>query len=68
MKTILLATHEAATLQLLIEVDGDKVFAAYFINGIEVTDINRVKSIYMAILIAMLNNYCESNKLIKWSY
>jgi hypothetical protein len=68
MKTILTATYEGVNLQLLIEVDNDKVFAAYFINGIEITDIAGVKSIYMAILSAMLNDYCESNNLIKWSY
>ena len=68
MRTILTATYETTILNLLIEVNEDKVFAAYFIDGIEVLEINGVKSIYMAILSAMLKDYCESNKLLKWSY
>lgn len=68
MKAILLATVETTSLQLLIEVEDDKATANYFLNGIQVTTWDAIKPIYQKVLLALLDDYCNSNKLIKWSY
>jgi len=69
MKTILLATVETTSLQLLIEVqENNRAFASYFLNGIEVTEWGKIKPIYQDVFKALFRDYCEKNKLLLWGY
>jgi hypothetical protein len=61
MKTILNATHETTSLQVLCEMKQGICHYSLFVNGIEVTGAERIKPVYKAILVAMVDDYSKSN-------
>ena len=69
MKTTDTIIHNNTQLTILVEEkEPNKAFATYFVNGFEVKEWATLKTIWQAIFIAMLDDICTINSLVKWSY
>ncbi len=68
MKTLETLTYNGINLSVMIETEDSKASANFFVNGLEITDWGKLKPIFQTLLSALLDQYCEDYKLIKWRY
>jgi hypothetical protein len=59
MKTLIQATINGHNLNILCEVNKENIcFPTYFIDGMEILDLDMIKPIFKAIFEALLNDFC----------
>jgi hypothetical protein len=68
MKTLISAEVNGKTLTILVEAEGNKATISYFVDGIQIIEWNKISIMYQTIFAAMVNDYCDSNNLVKWNY
>lgn len=69
MKTIQNITYGKDELTVLVtETEEGKGHVEYFVNGYQVTDWTRLKSVYQKLFSAMADDVCNKAGLTKWSY
>jgi hypothetical protein len=70
MKALEIISYEGKTLSVFVETkyDDNKGWVSYFIDGLEITDFDKILKRYQRIFEALADNICEGLQIEKHSY
>jgi hypothetical protein len=70
MKAIETIIYNGKILSVLVQTQSEenKGYISYFIDGLEITDFDKITKQFQRIFTALADNICEGLGLVKWSY